>query len=773
MNEVLHRLGGVLAFLCLPWLASADSGVIIAAGKDAPDANTLAIDSLQIHVVIDNGHATVHLQEIFHNKTDQSLEGTYSLDLPTSAAISDFAVWDDLTRIPGVILERKRATELYQQIRNQTIDPGLLESGEVSDSESPGQARHSIEFSVKIVPIPAYGFKRVEAEYRQSLPMTQLAAGFMIPLKPVSFSPQVARKVSIEFELRSALTLKNFKVVGSAFPLKIASQDARSIKGSYQGENVAISDDFAITYGLVDDRALAVQSYRSSDQEPGFFEASAILPGVSAKAQTRKARSVIVLFDTSLSMQWEKLERSFQALEATLRSLQTTDTFNVIVFNSQSRAANAGLTPATPAAISQALDFVRTSPLRGGTNLQSALSAAFSQSREETYIVLLTDGELTEGPVSTNRFGDWLDKEWKNLPAQRRPHLYSLAIGDDANIRLLRRVASHDGVFEQVGSAESLDFKLESFIKKIGLDRLSQVALTIAPESNTSMVYRLEDDNFPGSLASWVGQYAKPQVTDFTAVMGGGENVIRETAHVNLPKLDTSHPYLPPTWARARVDALLEKIDREGEDKASIEEIIALSRKYKFVTPYTSFLAAPRALLRPRLIRPGDPILRVRTDPSIESVVALFPFGDIQPLRFIQSEKIWQTRFVAPNDMQDGAHIVRLVLRDKNGNVYREQKTFIISSHAPVVKVHFASNRVRAGEQVAFRVQSSQTTRTITARLYGAVPVVLHWNEASKASTGVLTVPASLPAGRYSVHVTAEDIAHNISHQEVPLEIVP
>ena len=57
-----------------------------------------------------------------------------------------------------------------------------------------------------------------------------------------------------------------------------------------------------------------------------------------------------------------------------------------------------------------------------------------------------------------------------------------------------------------------------------------------------------------------------------------------------------------------RVDALLEKIDQNGEDKASIDEIIQLSRKYKFVTPYTSFLAAPRSLLR--RVPPPIPALR-------------------------------------------------------------------------------------------------------------------------------------------------------------------
>ena len=127
-----------------------------------------------------------------------------------------------------------------------------------------------------------------------------------------------------------------------------------------------------------------------------------------------------------------------------------------------------------------------------------------------------------------------------------------------------------------------------------------------------------------------------------------------------LPERSLDHPQLPRLWARARVDALLEKIERDGEDAKTIEEIIALAHKYKFVTPYTSFLAVPRALLRPRVIRPGDPILRVHTDESITSVVAIFPFGLTKRLRHLDSEDVWQTRFLAPDDMQDGTYSVRL-----------------------------------------------------------------------------------------------------------------
>ena len=252
-----------------------------------------------------------------------------------------------------------------------------------------------------------------------------------------------------------------------------------------------------------------------------------------------------------------------------------------------------------------------------------------------------------------------------------------------------------------------------------------------------------------------------------------GRAVPPQSTSATLPADETDHAYLPPTWARARVDALLEKIDRDGEDAATIAEIIRLSRKYKFVTPYTSFLAAPRSLLRPRLIRPGDPVLRVRTDPSVVSVIALFPFGLTKPLRYLKEEDIWQTRFLAPSDMPDGVHTVRLILRDRDGHVVREQKTFIISSQPPIVRTTLSKNQAKAGETITLNVRASQTTRRITARLYGAESVTIHWSEDLKSNTGVLVVPASLPAGRYSIHVTAEDIAHNVSHQEVPLDVLP
>jgi Ca-activated chloride channel family protein len=178
-------------------------------------------------------------------------------------------------------------------------------------------------------------------------------------------------------------------------------------------------------------------------------------------------------------------------------------------------------------------------------------------------------------------------------------------------------------------------------------------------------------------------------------------------------------------------------------------------------------------LLRPRVIRPGDPILRVKTDESVVSVIALFPFGLVQPLRYLSAEDVWQTRFLAPTDMQDGTYTVRLILRDRQGNTYREAKTFVIASKPPVLQVKLDRKRFQRGQAINLKVNASQSTRMLVARLEGAAPVELRWDSQAAASTGEVLIPGETIPGTYKLTVTAEDIAHNIGTQEVQIEVLP
>lgn len=789
-----------LALLLLPSGLYADGGVLIPRDKAQPDPSILSLEEMEITVRIDNGDARVFVRQIFTNHTNHIEEGNYVFALPSRATVSDFAVWDGPTRIPAVILERKRAEEIYNQLKQQSIDPGLLQMGERGSEE----AKRTNIFSARIVPIPAYGTKRLEFEYHESIPVENFKSYFAIPLRPDAYQAQAARRLRINFELVSAHAIANFQAPAKTFALQLEENSPHAVRGHFEGNNVNLTEDFVTTFDLdsAGSDTLKILTNRNPESgqpsptetapvrrtsEPGFFAVEALLgtgrataapASQGSAASAGPPKTVVVLLDVSLSMQWEKLERSYRALETLLHALQPSDRFNLILFNSETRPFQAGAVAADKDGVQRALDFVRASRLRGGTDLHSALQAGLQQfaapGAGSPYLVLLSDGGATRGPIQNGKLAAWYEGAWKKLPEAQRPRTYIFGVGDDANLPLLRMLAREDGLLEQVLSTEPIDFKLNSFLSKIGRTPVGQLRLDVDPSAGTEMVYPLQDSAFSASLAAWVGRYRAAHSGVAFDVRGVRDGTALDLAgKADLPARSLEHPQLPRLWARARVDALLEKIQREGEDQASIDEIIRLARQYKFVTPYTSFLAVPRALLRPRVIRPGDPVLRVRTHPSIVSVVALFPFGLVQKLRYLEDEDIWQTRFLAPEDMRDGTYSVRLVLRDAAGNVYRESKTFVIASTPPVIRIKLDQARVRRGQVVELKVAASSSTRSLVARLEGAAPVGLKWDAKAGASTGQLVVPEQAIPGIYRLTVTGEDIAHNIATQGVDIEILP
>jgi Ca-activated chloride channel homolog len=799
-----RRLTVFLMLLCAPAMVCADAGVLIPRGKSQPDPAILSLREMNITVEIEDGDARVFVTEIFANHTSSIEEGDYIFALPSLATVSDFGVWDGPTRIPAVILERKRAGELYNQLKQQEIDPGLLQMGERGAPE----AKRSNVFSARIVPIPPYGTKRLEFEYHERIPVENLKSYFAIPLRPDAYQAQVAAHLRIDFELHSALAVANFQAASKTFPLQYKENTPHLVEAHFEGQNVNLADDFTVTYeaAAAAKHTAEILTYRNPApnqpspaetvparkvSQPGFFEVEALLSGRGAPAHPQAGsasagaasvssvpKTMVILLDVSLSMQWDKLERSYEALETLLRSLKPQDSFNVILFNTKTQDFSARPVAAQGTQVQHALDFVRASKLRGGTDVLAALEAGLQQCAEQPggskYLVLISDGGATRGPIANRTIASRYAPAWKKLPDAERPRTFVFGVGDDANAPLLRMLAQNDGVFEQVLSTEPMEFELNAFLSKIGRAPIGNLSMEPAADAGTQMVYALADTVYPGSVAGWVGQYRQARKNvEFTVrgVRDGGAFEISKTA--DLPERSLEHPQLPRLWARARVDALLAKIEEHGEDDATIEEIIRLAREYKFVTPYTSFLAVPRALLRPRVIRPGDPVLRVKTNGRFASVIALLPFGLVQPLRYLADEDVWETRFYVPDSMQDGTYPVRLILRDESGSVYRETKTFVILSKPPVIRIRLARTQFRRGETVNLKVSASASTRRLVARLEGAAPVELRWDARAGADTGELVVPQQEIPGVYRLTVTGEDIAHNIGSRAVQVEVLP
>nr|MDQ3009689.1 VWA domain-containing protein [Acidobacteriota bacterium] len=165
--------------LSLPAVRSrAQSGALIPTTiKNVSDASILSLQVMKVDVKIDNQYAHIRVLQIFDSHVGQALEGKYLFGLPSQSSIADFALWDGDLRLPGVILEKRRANQIYEQVKHERpVDPGLLQQ----DDEHGGASA----FSAKVFPIPAYGSKRIELEYTEMLQVENLTSRFSFPLKP-------------------------------------------------------------------------------------------------------------------------------------------------------------------------------------------------------------------------------------------------------------------------------------------------------------------------------------------------------------------------------------------------------------------------------------------------------------------------------------------------------------------------------------------------------------------------------------------------------------
>ncbi len=762
--------------------ALGQSGQLVPTSSGVPDPAVLSLREMAIDVGIARGYARVNVRQVFENHTSRIQEGTYRFVLPPAAAVGDFAVWDGFVRIPGVILEKARARAIYRSLTTQRIDPGLLQQGEEEDRE-PGtgagpRPSGSAVFAVSVAPIPALATKRLELQFQQDVPFVAGTGEFRLALRPVSGRPTVAGKLEVHVTADDA----SLAAAGDALPLTASGTTA-----SFSGRDVALDRDLVVRLTRPQGApVLALSAFRNPDgtlpdgvalapwerpseippEKDGFFllevtpPQAAVATASAAAPAPRPAVSLVVLFDTSLSHRFQGLEAAYARLVATLRALTPADRFALVPFD-QTPAAPPSLESATPASVEKALADLRARPLGAGTRVAAALEAGRRLAAPSGRLLLLTDGATSE-PLAA-------------LESARGALPLFVATGGETSEAL--RLAATQSLASATTSLEA-DLFLERVLAP--LRREGPPQRDEAPPFTVSGGEPRLRDVYPvllqplaaGASSGFVGRYGAPAPalawTVASPLLPGGRAVL----DAPLPERATEARDLPRRWARARVDHLLELIERDGERRQWIDEIVALSKRYKFVTPYTAFLAAPRSLLRPRRIQPGDPVLRIECDPGIVSATALFPFGLRLPLVRRPGTSLWEGRFLVPEGLEDGRYTVRVALRDVSGARVTETKSFVLDGASPTIRPEPLPDS-RPGDALRVSVRTDSDVILLSARLGDGAPVPLRWDAAARRSVGTLVVPASLRPGRQEVAFEAVDAANNRGFARATLELRP
>jgi len=559
--------------------------------RPIPLPNVLPVKSIQIDTKISGQVATTHVEQVFRNDTQFTLEGTYFFPIPETASVVEFAIWENGKRLTGEVRSREEARKIYDEIVRRQKDPGLLE-----------YAGKDL-FQASIFPIPANSDKKLEITYSQVLNAESgtvsyrypLGTGrnvyFPMPYDAVATGPlQKFGTVSGRIEIVGKQALRNIYSPSHQIDVKQAGETRATV--SFETNNN--DNDFQLFYGLTEsDFGLSLMTYRESGKD-GYF-----LMMLSPKDETSERemvnKDIVFVLDTSGSMADEgKMEKARAALLFGIKTLRDGDRFNVINFAGEEHLMEKELINADAAGRKRGEEFVKNLRPSGGTNINESLIASlkqFEKNERPKILVFMTDGLPTVGETN-------LEKIISNLKAAKIAdiRIFPFGFGYDVNTALLDRIGSENaGVSDYVQPKEDLEVKVSNFFTRVSSPVLSDIDIDWG-NVETDMTYpRRVTDLFRGSQITLIGRYKNDNDLNNIALMLRGKSG-KETrsfafSDLDFPLRSEDNDFLPRLWASRRVGWLIEQIRSNGETKELRDEVTDLGTRYGIVTPYTSYLA--------------------------------------------------------------------------------------------------------------------------------------------------------------------------------------
>ena len=539
----------------------------------------LPVKSIKIETSIRSQVATTHVEQVFRNDTDATLEGTYFFPIPETASISEFAIWDGDRRLVGEVRSREEARRIYDEIVRRQRDPGLLE-----------YAGRDL-FQASIFPIPPRSDKKLELTYTQVLRAESGTVAYRYPLgtgRNLSTIGTVSGRVEVEG--REALR----NIYSPSHRIDVSNNGERRARVSFESAAGREPQDFQLFYTLSNqDFGLSLVTHREPGK-PGYFLLT-ISPKDNLSEQEYSAKDIVFVLDTSGSMaEAGKMEKARAALLFGVRTLRPSDRFNVISFAGEEHLMASGLIAADDLGRARGAEFVQGLRPVGGTNINGALGVALKQfdaSDRPRLLIFMTDGLPTVGETNIQRIID--NARTARVEGTR---LFTFGVGYDVNTALLDRLAAENGgAADYVEPKEDIEVKISNFFNKVNYPVLTNIQLDMGGVE-TDLVYPRElPDLFRGTQITLIGRYQNAgSVRDVGMRLSGRTgNQTRNFAYdgLDFPLTRNDNDFLPRLWATRRVGWLMEQIRSNGEQQELRDEVVDLGTRYGIVTPYTSYLA--------------------------------------------------------------------------------------------------------------------------------------------------------------------------------------
>lgn len=580
----------------------------------APPRTTrpVTMKDYDVHVAIKDNMATTTIEQTFTNNTSRNVQARYLYPLPEDANFSSFSITINGQPVEGKIMEKEEARRTYFNIVQKLIDPGLLE---YVDNKT---------VQVSVAPIAPGESKKIRLSYTQLLKQDGGLYKYQYPFGFKATESIPVNRANLEVSLDTTASLKTIYSPTHAPKVERQGDKKARVALDLKTQKALMEKNFVL-YFSQDNQMISLNSltFKEPTDESGFFLMTIRAPQ-ELKNRKPLPKNVILVLDTSGSMSGGKIVQAKEALKYIVTQLRPSDSFSVVQFNTDVSVFRREPVAATAANKQAALDYVGDLDANGSTHIEGALKTAFSLAPKSTtnrpsYVIFLTDGEPTVGITDT----EGLLQVAREANTQNA-RLFNFGVGYDVKTDLLGKLAdAHHGSTTYVEPNENLELALTSFYNKIDTPVLTDVRVDFGP-LEVSKVYPAEvGDLFAGSEVILLGRFKQGGSGQVTISGKMGDQLRRFSYPVNWePKQATRHAQLPRLWAGRRIGYLLDSIHQNGEHPEVKSEVVALSKQYGIITPYTSFLA----------LEPSEEG-GVRYDISPQGNTAAAPMGDISGYR--------------------------------------------------------------------------------------------------------------------------------------------
>ncbi|MBS0261263.1 MAG: VWA domain-containing protein [Planctomycetes bacterium] len=561
-----------------------------------PIPSSYAVRSVDVQTSITDQAAKVQISQVFRNTGSTVLEAQFTFPLPDTAAISSLTLLVDGQELPGRLLKKDEARQIYEDIVRRQRDPALL--------EYMGQGM----FQTSVFPIPPQAERTVEIRYTQLLKKDNGLVDFVLPIGSSKHSNKPIEQLNVTVRIQTADQIKT--VYSPTHALDIQRPDNTHAVCKMSVQNAYSPDDFRLLYGTVNGLVgMNLISYRPQDSDDGYLVLLAS-PEVKSAVAERTAKTMVFVFDKSGSMSGKKLEQAKEALKFLINQLKPGDTFNVIAYDSAVEAFRPELQRVDDATIQAALSFADGLYAGGSTNIDGALQTALkmlNDPKRPSYVLFMTDGLPTVGEMQELKIA--ANAKQANAVNAR---LFTFGVGFDVNARLLDRLSrDHRGQSAYVRPNENIEVHVASLQTKIGSPLLTDLAVQIdldraippgsAPPISRTYPRRLTD-LFQGEQLVWVGRYkyGGPAKITLSGQVAGQPQSFAFPATLVEKSGDESLAFVEKLWATRRIGEIIDELDLQGQNKELVDELVQLSIRHGIITPYTSFLADERTNLADR-----------------------------------------------------------------------------------------------------------------------------------------------------------------------------